>query len=48
MLRALILYLELEQIDLVGAASKRCGESGLPVQPSTDYWRPTTKLHAFC
>jgi hypothetical protein len=31
MLRALILYLELEPIDLVGSASQRRGESSGPV-----------------
>jgi hypothetical protein len=43
MRRALILYLELEQIDLVGSASKRCGES-LPVQSSTDRLKPERSL----
>jgi hypothetical protein len=40
MRRASILYLELEQIDLVGSASKRCSESSLPVQSSTDRLKP--------
>jgi hypothetical protein len=43
MRRALILYLELEQIDLAVSASKRCGES-LPVQSSTDRLKPERSL----
>ena len=44
MRRASILYLELEQIDLVGSASKRCSESSLPVQSSTDRLKPERSL----
>ena len=43
MRQALILYLELEQIDLAVSASKRCGES-LPVQSSTDRLKPERSL----